>query len=133
MRYPLFSEIAHDNDPVLNAYEQVFLVGGGGNPMSAAISAHVEVHGGDANSPEVKIAVRDRLIDALLPQIHNLWQYFEDATRESEQYKQYFEEKMDQVASLNAEAVKRQFSGAYRLGGPPGNTDGSGGGDSGDA
>ena len=127
MAYPLFSEIAHDNDPVLDAYESVRLIGDiDEDPLAAAIAAYVDKNGGDPDSADVQIAVRDRLIGALIPQIVNLWNYYRDASQSSEQYKKYFEEKMNEVADLKAQAVKDSIVGKYRLRGPLGNGENNG-------
>lgn len=133
MRYPLFSEIAHNNDPVLDAYETANLKGDVNiNPLDAAIVAFVNKNGGDPNSTEVQIAVRDRLIGALIPQIVNLWNYFKDASRESEYHKKLFEEKMNEVANLRAKATINELSHKYRLkGGMAGGVGDDSGGDDG--
>lgn len=121
MRHALFSEVAHDNDPVLDAYEKVNLKGDlSQDPLDAAIAAYVELNGGDSNSSEVQIAVRDKIIGALIPQIANLWNYFRDASQNSERYKRYFEEKMNEVADLRAKAAVNEIDGKYRLHGPLG-------------
>lgn len=120
MRYALFSEIAHGGNAVLTAYEEVYLHGGGGDPMKAALNVYAQANNLDPQSAEVRIAVGDKLIDALIAQTSCLWQEFQNASRESAQYKQYFEEKLDQIGDMKAEQMRAKYPGAYRLSGPPG-------------